>query len=83
MLLGCCTCAFCLAFGIFQYKKKKKKKKKKISILACKIEAHLASFIERDEDVYEFVLEVPGTITVMAEVLMWTLGVKINWILAP
>ena len=29
MLLGCCTCAFCLAFGIFQYKKKKKKKKKK------------------------------------------------------
>ena len=25
MLLGCCTCAFCLAFGIFQYKKKQKK----------------------------------------------------------
>ena len=27
-------------------------------------------------------LEVPGTLTVMAEVLMWTLGVKINKILA-
>ena len=48
-----------------------------ISILACEIEAHLAAFIEQDEEFYEFVLEVPGT-----EVLMWILGVKIYWILA-
>jgi len=27
-------------------------------------------------------VEVLGTIAIMAEVLMWTLGVKINWILA-
>ena len=27
-----------------------------------------------------FVLEIPGTLTITAEVLMWTLGVKINWI---
>ena len=47
-----------------------------------KIKAHLAAFTEQDEEYYGFVLELPGTLTVMAEVLMWTLGVKINRTLA-
>ena len=53
-----------------------------ISILACEGEAHLAAFTEQDEKFYGFALELSGTLTVMAEVLMWTLGVKIIWILA-
>ena len=47
-----------------------------ISILACEDEAHLTAFTEQDEEFYEFALEVAGTLTVMAEVLMWTLGVS-------
>ena len=46
------------------------------SILACEDEAHLAAFTEQDEEFYGFALELPGTLTVMAEVLLWTLGVK-------
>ena len=49
-----------------------------ISILACVDEVHLAAFTELDEEFYGFALEVPGTLTIMAEVLMWTLVVKIN-----
>ena len=43
-----------------------------ISIVACEDEAHLAAFTELDEEFYEFALDVPWTLTVMAEVLMST-----------
>ena len=52
-----------------------------ISILACEDKAHLAAFTEQDEKFYGFALELPGTLIVMAEVLIGTLRVKINWIL--
>ena len=54
-----------------------------ISTLACEDKAHLAAFTEKNEEFYGFALEIPGTLTVMAEVRMWMLGVKIIWILAP
>ena len=54
-----------------------------VSIPACEDEAHLAASTEKDEGSYGFAVEVPGILTVMAEVLISTQGVKINWILAP
>ena len=38
-----------------------------ISILACKIEAHLTAFVQRNEELYGSDFEVPRTITIMAE----------------
>ena len=55
-----------------------------ISTLACEDEAHLAAFSEQDDRgiFYGFALEIPETLTIMAEILLWTLVVQINRILA-
>ena len=43
-----------------------------VSIPACEDEAHLAASTEKDEGSYGFAVEVPGILTVMAEVLIST-----------